>query len=201
MSDSTGIDLTSSSDIIVVSGLPRSGTSLMMQMLQNGGVEIVTDQVRAADPDNPRGYLEYEAVKEIGKDASWLPRTRGKAFKMISLLIYHLPPTERYRILFMERDPEEVLQSQEAMLRRLNRSAAPHAEMLESYSIHLEHLNAWLNTRSDMTVLRVRYTDLVEQPVLQGEKISQFLGARLDVVRMSAAVDHALYRNRNRSAS
>ena len=199
MSDSIGLDLTSNNDIIVVSGLPRSGTSLMMQMLQNGGVEVVTDQVRTADPDNPLGYLEYEAVKEIGKDASWLPQTRGKAFKMISLLIYHLPPTERYRILFMERDPEEVLRSQEAMLRRLKRSAAPHAEMLESYRIHLEHLDAWLKTRSDMTVLRVEYKNLVEQPGVQSKRISDFLGLSLDVDRMSSAVDPALYRNRNQS--
>jgi hypothetical protein len=84
----------SENEIIIVSGLPRSGTSLMMQMLQNGGIEVVTDQVRTADPDNPRGYLEYEAVKNIRHDASWLPQTRGKAFKMISLLLYHLPPTE-----------------------------------------------------------------------------------------------------------
>ncbi len=186
----------SENEIIIVSGLPRSGTSLMMQMLQNGGIEVVTDQVRTADPDNPRGYLEYEAVKNIGKDASWLPQTRGKAFKMISLLLYHLPPTERYRILFMERDPEEVVRSQEAMLQRRQRPAAPHAEMLESYRLHLAHLGSWLETRSEMSVLRVSYRDLIEQSVSQSEKINQFLGFRLDVAQMSAAVEPSLYRNR-----
>src|SRR5215510_8114285 len=106
------------SDIIVVSGLPRSGTSLMMQMLDSGGVEVVTDNIRAADTDNPRGYHEFEKVKRIKHDASWLPGTRGKVFKMISQLLYDLPPGENYRIIFMDRDLDEVLRSQEKMLER-----------------------------------------------------------------------------------
>src|SRR6266849_5944861 len=90
------------SEIIVVSGLPRSGTSLMMQMLDNGGIEVVTDNLRTADTDNPRGYYEYETVKKIKQDASWLPETRGKAFKMVSQLLYDLPACESYRVLLME---------------------------------------------------------------------------------------------------
>src|ERR1700757_2956947 len=101
------------SEIIIVSGLPRSGTSLMMQMLDQGGVEVVTDHVRTADTDNPRGYYEYEQVKKIKQDTSWLPATRGKAFKMVSQLLYDLPAGERYRVVFMERDLDEVLVSQE----------------------------------------------------------------------------------------
>src|SRR5262249_61192257 len=91
------------SEIIIVSGLPRSGTSLMMQMLDQGGLEVVTDNIRTADTDNPRGYYEFERVKKIKEDTSWLPATRGKVFKMISQLLYDLPPTERYRVIFMER--------------------------------------------------------------------------------------------------
>src|SRR6516225_5664390 len=90
--------------IIIVSGLPRSGTSLMMQMLDNGGVPVVTDNIRTADTDNPRGYYEFERVKKIKQDASWLPATRGKAVKMVSQLLYDLPPSEKYRIIFLERD-------------------------------------------------------------------------------------------------
>src|SRR5437867_9153942 len=86
-------------EIIIVSGLPRSGTSLMMQMLDNGGVEVVTDHIRTADTDNPRGYYEYETVKTIKRDVSWLPATRGKAFKMISQLLYDLPAGENYRVI------------------------------------------------------------------------------------------------------
>ena len=90
------------SEIIIVSGLPRSGTSLMMQMLAIGGVEVLTDHIRTADPDNPRGYYEFERVKRIKQDASWLPEARGKAVKMVSQLLYDLPTGEEYRILFME---------------------------------------------------------------------------------------------------
>ena len=93
----------------------------MMQMLKNGGIEILTDEVRTADSDNPRGYLELEAVRNIQHDASWLPNARGKAFKMISLLLYQLPTTENYRVLFMERDLDEVLKSQQTMLQNMNR--------------------------------------------------------------------------------
>ena len=106
-------------EIIIVSGLPRSGTSLMMQMLDNGGVPVVTDHIRTADTDNPRGYYEFEQVKKIKEDVSWLPETRGKAFKMVSQLLYELPASERYRIIFMERDLDEMLLSQEKMLARL----------------------------------------------------------------------------------
>src|ERR1700756_1062270 len=99
-------------EIIIVSGLPRSGTSLMMQMLEKGGVSVVIDHVRTPDTDNPKGYHEFEKVKKIKQDASWLPETRGKAFKMVSQLLYDLPPGERYTIIFMERDFEEMLASQ-----------------------------------------------------------------------------------------
>lgn len=102
--------------IIIVSGLPRSGTSLMMQMLDDGGVPVVTDNIRAADADNPRGYYEFERVKKIRQDISWLPDMCGKAFKMVSQLLYELPANHRYRIIFMERDMDEMLLSQEKML-------------------------------------------------------------------------------------
>src|SRR4051812_40928374 len=96
--------MTAPAEIVIVSGLPRSGTSLMCQMLANGGIEVLTDNIRTADPDNPRGYYELEKVKQIKHDASWLPDARGRAFKMVSQLLYDLPRTERYRVLFMQRD-------------------------------------------------------------------------------------------------
>ncbi|WP_397568612.1 sulfotransferase domain-containing protein [Schlesneria sp. T3-172] len=184
-------------EIIVVSGLPRSGTSLMMQMLSQGGVEIVTDHLRSPDPDNPRGYFEYEAAKDIEDDASWLPTARGKAVKMISMLLYHLPPTERYRVLFLERDLEEVLQSQETMLRRMNRpSAAPSAEMLSAYQTHLERLHEWLAGRTEISLLRVGYRNLLNEPATEARRIAHFLGRNLDLAAMTTAIDPALYRNR-----
>ncbi len=185
-----------SSEIIVVSGLPRSGTSLMMQMLDQGGVEVVTDHLRTADTDNPKGYYEFEQVKAIKRDQSWLPATRGKAFKMVSQLLYDLPPSETYRILFMERDLEEVLDSQEKMLKRLGRTPAPRPAIRAAYTTHLERLHEWLKRQNHLTVLRVRYNDLVERPREQAERVREYLGDRVDVEQMVQAVDPSLYRNR-----
>src|SRR3954453_3930250 len=129
-----------SNEIVIVAGLPRSGTSLMCQMLDNGGVEVVTDRLRTPDTDNPRGYYELEKVKKIKEDASWLPEARGKAFKMVSQLLYDLPATERYRVIFMQRDLDEVLVSQEKMLERLGRPAAPREPMARAFLAHLARL-------------------------------------------------------------
>lgn len=183
-------------EIIAVSGLPRSGTSLMMQMLHAGGVEVLTDHVRAADTDNPRGYLEFERVKTLKRDTEWIPSARGKVFKLVSQLLYDLPATEKYRILFMERNLDEVLQSQEKMLTRLGRQAAPRDEMKRAFTLHLDRLNEWLSRQSHMTLLPVRYQDLVEQPRAQSERVAAFLGRPLNLDAMVNAVDPALYRNR-----
>ena len=185
------------SEVIIVSGLPRSGTSLMMQMLHNGGVEVVTDNVRSADVDNPRGYYEFEKVKKIKEDASWLPETRGKAFKMISQLLYDLPPSERYRVIFMERDPDEMLLSQEKMLERSGRRSAPREEIKRSYTLHLTRLNEWLGRQRHIEVLRVSYNDLMEHPERESQRVGKFLDGKADPERMAATVEPSLYRNRN----
>jgi hypothetical protein len=189
-----------SAEIIIVSGLPRSGTSLMMQMLDKGGIEVVADQIRSADTDNPRGYYEYEQVKAIKRDTSWLPATRGKAFKMVSQLLYALPATETYRILFMERDLDEMLLSQEKMLARLGQPAGPREEVRRVFVQHLERLREWLGQQRNMAVLYVRYGDLVAGPREQAERIRVFLGDRGDVEGMVNAVDPSLYRNRKPSS-
>jgi hypothetical protein len=183
-------------DIIVVSGLPRSGTSLLMQMLDAGGIEVVCDHVREADVDNPRGYFELERAKQIETDASWLPEARGKVLKMISLLLYHLPPSERYRVIFVKRNMEEVLASQEKMLRRRGRAGAPRRQIMEAYTLHLENLFQWLLARPNMEVLVVSYNDLLDDPRAHAQKISRFLDGRPAVEAMVQAVDLNLYRNR-----
>ena len=186
-------------EIIIVSGLPRSGTSLMMQMLHNGGIEVVTDHVRTADTDNPRGYFEFEQVKKIKQDASWLPQTRGKSFKMVSQLLYDLPACERYRILFMERDLDEMLASQEKMLERLGRPAVPRDQMKRAYLLHLQKLHAWLHTNKQMRILNVRYNELLEKPEEQACRVSEFLDGSVNAEKMALAVDPSLYRNRRSS--
>jgi hypothetical protein len=182
--------------IIIVSGLPRSGTSLMMQMLAGGGVEVLTDGLRTADTDNPRGYYEFEAVKRTKQDASWLPRARGKAVKMVSQLLYDLPAQEQYRIIFMERDLDEVLASQEKMLERLGRKSAPREEMKRSFTVHLERLHDWLGRQRHMEVLCVSYNALVQRPEAEAGRLSDFVGGRADAARMAATVEPSLYRNR-----
>ncbi len=183
-------------EIIIVSGLPRSGTSLMMQMLASGGLQAVTDNVRTADTDNPRGYYELEKVKKIKDDASWLPETRGKVFKMVSQLLFDLPSTERYRIVFMERDLDEMLDSQEAMLQRRARAAGPREEIKRAFERHLERLREWLVDQPNMEVLYVKYSDLIKGPEEQSRRVSEFLSGKTDPHAMAAAVDPSLYRNR-----
>ena len=184
------------SEIIIVSGLPRCGTSVMMQILDAGGVEVATDNLRSADTDNPRGYYEFEKVKQVKRDASWLPGIRGKAVKMVSQLLLDLPPTEQYRVVFMERDFEEMLESQERMLRRLGRPAAPRDQIIPAYTSHLERVHQWLERQPHIGVLRVGYKTLVERPEPAIARLNEFLGGRLDVSRAVGAVDPSLYRNR-----
>lgn len=183
------------SEIIIVSGLPRSGTSLMMQMLERGGVEVVTDNLRTADTDNPRGYYELEKIKKLRQDASWFPQTRGKAIKIVSQLLYELVASESYRIIFMQRDTDEILASQEKMLQRRNRPPAPRDELRQSYAMHLERLGDWLGRQRNMAVLYVSYSDRMEGPKAQAERVSEFLSGRADPERMAKAVDPSLYRN------
>jgi hypothetical protein len=184
-------------EIIVVSGLPRSGTSLMMQMLSGGGIDVMTDEIRTADTDNPRGYIELEKVKKIKQDASWLPEARGRAFKMISQLLYDLPSSERYRIIFMQRDLDEVLASQEKMLVRLGQSAAPRDVMKRSYQSHLVRLSDWLRGRPNFRTLYTRYSNVVRQPQEEAERLAEFLDREMNVEGMVGAVDPALYRNQS----
>ncbi|MBM3999613.1 MAG: sulfotransferase domain-containing protein [Planctomycetes bacterium] len=183
-------------ELTIVSGLPRSGTSLMMQMLASGGMDVVTDAIRAADSDNPRGYLEYERVKKTKEDPSWIPESRGKVVKMVSSLLYDLPDSERCRVVFMRREIDEVLESQEKMLRRLGRPSAPADAMRRSFAIHLERLFRWLPTQPRLSVLVVNYNRLIADPRPEIERVVAFLDGRPDPAGMLTAIDPTLYRNR-----
>jgi hypothetical protein len=183
-------------EIIIVSGLPRCGTSLMMQMLDYGGVPVVTDHIRTADQDNPRGYYEFERVKKLKEDVSWLPAARGKAIKMVSQLLHELPSNERYRIIFMERDLDEMLVSQDKMLARLNKPSAPRGAVAEAFRKHLRRVRTWLLEQPNITVLFVSYNDLVERPDVEAERVGAFLEGKADPGSMLKAVDPSLYRNR-----
>jgi 2'-5' RNA ligase len=190
-----------SSEIILVSGLPRSGTSLLMQMLHQGGIEVMTDEIREADTDNPRGYFELEKVKQLKQDASWLPQARGKSFKIISQLLYDLPSSESYRIVFMERDLDEMLASQEKMLARLGRPAAPRDQMKRSFQLHVTRLKEWLAKQPNMAVLFVSYNNMVQQPSAEVDRLKEFLQRDIDTDTMAGAIDPQLYRNKSTCSS
>ena len=184
--------------ITVVSGLPRSGTSLMMNMLEAGGISPLVDNARAADEDNPRGYYEFERVKKLKQDQAWLPSARGKAVKVISALLAQLPAGESYRVIFMQRNMAEILASQRRMLERRGEPAdkISDAEMAALFERHLKQVTGWLAAQPNMTVMYVDYRRLIASPQELASAVNAFLGSRLDESKMSAAVDSTLYRNR-----
>jgi len=189
--------------IVVVSGLPRSGTSMAMKMLEAGGIPILADGIRTADISNPKGYYEYEPVKELDKGAepAWLAEARGKAVKIISFLLTWLPETYDYRVIFMQRDLREVLASQNAMLARRGEApgAADDEHMLRMYEDHLQKVARFMANRSCFSALSVDFRDVIQNPRDAAGRINGFLGGTLDVERMAAIADPALYRNRGKT--
>jgi hypothetical protein len=184
--------------ITVVSGLPRSGTSLMMQMLAAGGMPILSDGSRPPDEDNPRGYFELEAVKTTRQDSSWLAAASGKAVKIIHLLLYDLPSANTYRVLFLKRKLDEVLASQQVMLDRLHKKGAslPDAQLARVYQGQLDRLEQWLSGQTNFSVLYISYNDLILEPALACDRINHFLDGRLDAAALQKVVDPSLYRQR-----
>jgi hypothetical protein len=184
--------------ITIVSGLPRSGTSMMMRMLEAGGMQILTDNIRIADEDNPRGYYELERVKQIEEDSTWLEDARGKAVKMIAALLKHLPQDYKYKVIFVQRNVDEVLASQRQMLiRRGEPTDAISDERLAAlFHKHVQRIRAWIAAQPNMEVLYVNYRDILSDALGQAGEINRFLGSALDVEEMANAVDHSLYRQR-----
>ena len=184
--------------ITIVSGLPRSGTSMMMKMLEAGGLPVLTDNRRNADEDNPKGYYEFERVKQIKTDKAWLPHAQGKAVKMISELVQYLPPGYHYRVLFMHRKLEETLASQRQMLQRRGEptETVSDEKMAELFRKHLHKLEAWLATQPNFEVLHVQYSEIMSDPRTQATKINAFFGNALETERMVQVVDQNLYRQR-----
>ncbi len=184
--------------IIVVSGLPRSGTSMMMKMLAEGGLPVVSDSVRGADEDNPNGYFEFEPVKKLSEGQhEWLAEADGKIVKVISALLEHLPSSRHYKVLFMERDIKEILASQQKMLhRRSQESLASDGEMEAQFRQHLAATKFWLARQPNMDVLYVDYNKLMANPDGYCQPIADFIGLPVDVGRMRNVPNERLYRNR-----
>jgi LPS sulfotransferase NodH len=184
--------------VTVVSGAPRSGTSLMMRMLEAGGIPALTDGQRPPDAHNPHGYFEYSPVKRLAEDASWIEAARGHAVKIIYRLLTYLPPHMSYRIIFMERDLEEVFASQRDMLRAQGDAAASQegAHLIPAFAAELRVVKDWLARQPNMPVLSVPYAEVVRDPVTWAHDVARFLGGGLDEAAMAAAVDASLYRHR-----
>ena len=184
--------------VIVVSGLPRSGTSMMMSMLAQGGVELLVDGVRTADDDNPRGYFEFEPVKQTKKDASWLESADEKAVKIIYTLLYDLPSDVEYRVVFMRRPMDEILASQAAMLARSGqKGAAVSADQLGTiFERALTKATQWIDEQPNMRSIEIWYKDAIDTPGAVAERVSEFLERPLDTAAMSTVVDASLYRQR-----
>jgi hypothetical protein len=185
--------------LVIVSGLPRSGTSMMMNMLDAAGIPIMTDAVRTADVDNPKGYFEYERVKNLEKeqDRSWVKEGRGKALKVISWLLKDLPDDNAYRIVFMRRDIDEVLASQNKMLtHRGETDESDDALMADAYRSHLAAVRIMAKKKPNWELIEIRYDEAVREPAKVARAVNAFLGGRYDERKMVDAVDEKLYRNR-----
>ena len=185
--------------VVIVSGLPRSGTSMMMKMLEAGGLPIMTDQVRTADIDNPKGYYEYERVKDLEKepDKSYVRDGRGKALKVISWLLKDLPDDNNYDIVFMRRDIDEILASQAKMLeRRGEEDQTDDAVMAEAYRNHIASVRINNRKKDNWRLIEVRYDEAIKDPRTAAVAVNAFLGGKLDVEKMTEVADPKLYRNR-----
>jgi hypothetical protein len=185
--------------VVIVSGLPRSGTSMMMRMLEAGGLPIMTDGERTADEDNPKGYFEVERVKELERetDKSYVQEGRGKALKVISFLIKDLPDDNRYRIIFMRRDLDEVLASQAKMHNRRGSDDAVDGEAIkESFRNDIARVRVMARKKPHFELMEVYYRKSIDDARATAREVNVFLGGKLDEDAMAGAVDSSLYRNR-----
>ena len=183
--------------ITIVSGLPRSGTSLMMQMLVAGGLPILTDGERKADIDNPRGYCEWEPAKLLPKQPERIDEAEGRAVKIISELLFFLPHGRDYKLIFMERPLPEVLASQDEMLkRRGSTDLVDHALLTQAFREHMQQVISWLELREEIPVCRMGFRKVLSDPSSCAQSICDFLELKLNREAMARAVEFSLYRNR-----
>lgn len=189
---------TAKEPIVVVSGLPRSGTSMMMKILSEGGLLPVTDALRTADEDNPEGYYELESVKQMAAgNVEWLSDANGKVVKVISALLEFLPAQYTYKVIFMEREIKEILASQRKMLARRNKeSTVNDAEMEAQFRKHLAVVKPWLARQPNMDVMYVSYNALMSHPEPLCKRVVEFTGMPLNLERMLSVPNGELYRNR-----
>lgn len=187
--------------IVIVSGLPRSGTSMMMNMLEAGGMDLLVDNVRKADKDNPRGYFEYELVKKLPEgNIIWLESANSKVVKVVSYYIHHLPPRYEYKVLFMERNFDEILESQkQSVIEKEQTTSRKEDKMMTDYfKNHVKQTKEWISLQPNFSVLYLSYNEIVLNPEQYLDKINTFLELELNKEKMSKIVDKNLYRQRSK---
>lgn len=187
------------SDVItIVSGLPRSGTSMMMSMLEAGGIEPLMDGIRKPDEDNPKGYYEFERVKQVKNDKAWLEGAKGKLVKIITQLLRSLPPDYRYKVIFMRRNIDEILASQKRMLqrRRTYDESVRDEDMGTMLLAHADQVLTWADAQENFDCMEADYNEILKDARPTVDEIYEFLGGDLDTDAMTAVVDKALYRQR-----
>lgn len=186
-------------EIVIVSGLPRSGTSMMMQILEAGGLEILTDNIRTTDLDNQKGYYELEIVKQLPEETSFLKEAQGKVVKIISELVTYLPDDYHYKIVFMRRTISEVLASQKIMLERRGNpvNAISDEEMAALFQASLNNVLRFLEGKKNFDVLFVDYKTVIEDPETVFSQLNTFLEDRLSLEKMRQVPDSKYYRNRS----
>ena len=185
--------------ITIVAGLPRSGTSMMMQAIEAGGIPALTDGIREKDVDNPKGYYEFEAVKKTKADPSWVKEAEGKVVKMVYSLLYDLPDDHEYRVVFLQREMKEVLASQRKMLERTGKKGASVGDekLSELFKAQLEKFNKWISGKENFSIVLIDYKNMIKFPAEQAGKVDELLGNILDKDGFVSAVDPSLYRNRS----
>lgn len=184
--------------LTIVSGLPRSGTSMMMKMLEAGGIPVLIDEIREADDDNPRGYYEFEPVKKTKEDASWVDDSMGKVVKMVHLLLLDLPLKYEYRVVFMRRHLDEVVKSQNVMLQRKGKGTddLPAEQIKKLYLSQIDKVQSYVSEHPEhFKLIEVEYNSVLEDPAPSIQSLTELLGD-LDTAAMRAVVEPSLYRNR-----
>jgi hypothetical protein len=211
----------SADSITVVSGIPRSGTSMMMQMLEAGGLPILRDTGRKPDSANPKGYYELASVKATARDPSWVANAPGHAVKVIHALVRELPRDRTYRVILMVRDLREVIASQARMLAARGHSPAdlPEVRLAQILAAQLDETRQILDKEACFAWMEVQHHELIQDSRRIASEVSRFLGlsrqpkspngtrtnSRTDAVplepveAMCAIVDEDLYRVRRRS--
>ena len=187
-----------SDHVTIVSGFPRSGTSMMMQILQAGGMPVLCDDISRANEHNPRGYLEYSKTRTIVKDSSWIKDAKGMAIKVMAVHLRFIPPEHNYRVIFMRRNVDEIIFSREIMSRKSGRSIAIGVPEFnpEWYNRILNRCSEWMLSQNNIVTYYCDYNDMISNTKEGIDRLNDFLIPNLDTNAMISAVDPKLYRQR-----